>query len=238
LSVRNLILSGGPGHPFADTTACVADILSASGVESDVTDDIEAGTAALGAGGYRLLTINALRWRMLADRYAPQRVEWAYSPSPEARRAIRAHLDRGGGLLALHTAPICFDDWPEWGDIVGAHWDWDTSRHPALGEMKVWIGPEGHEIVDGLEPFGVVDEAYAFMALRPDVTPLLTTVVEDTEHPLLWARTAGNGRVVYDALGHDHRAYEVPAQRTILQRAARWLTPPAQPAKTTGYRPQ
>ena len=43
-----------------------------------------------------------------------------------------------------------------------------------------------------------------------------------TEHPLLWARTVGSGRVVYDALGHHVASYAVPEHRRIVQRAARW----------------
>jgi type 1 glutamine amidotransferase len=223
LSVRNLILSGGPAHPFPATSACVADTLADEGIVSEVTDDIEDGLAALAGGGYRLLTVNALRWRMAVDRYAADRERLGFSLSAAGREAIDGHLAGGGGLLALHAAPICFDDWAGWGDIVGAHWVWGVSRHPALGPARMTVRSHAHEIVAGLSDFDVIDEVYGFLSVRSDVTPLMTAAFEEVEHPLLWARGVGGGRVVYDALGHDRRSFENPAHATILRRAAGWL---------------
>jgi hypothetical protein len=42
-------------------------------------------------------------------------------------------------------------------------------------------------------------------------------------HPLIWARTIGDSRVVYDALGHDVRSYESPEHVELLGRVVSWL---------------
>jgi type 1 glutamine amidotransferase len=133
-------------------------------------------------------------------------------------------------VLAVHAAPICFDDWPEWGDIVGAHWVWGTSDHPPLGLASVTVHTGAHEIVDGVGDFEVVDEVYSHLDVRPDVKPLATSHHDGADHPLLWARQyappSGEGpgaRVVYDALGHDERSFDHPVHRAIIRRAARWL---------------
>jgi type 1 glutamine amidotransferase len=229
--IPNLILSGGPGHhPYSTTSARLAWYLSLEGFTSDVTEDIEAGLTRLADGCYGLLTVNALRWRMDESQYAAEKDRWAFSLSPEGRAAILAHVERGGPVLAVHTAPICFDDWPEWGDIVGAQWVWGTSNHPPLGLTQVRVNSGVHEIVDGAGDFEVVDEVYSHLDVRPDVKPLATGHHDGIDHPLLWARQvvspSGEGagaRVVYDALGHDERSLDHPVHRAIIRRAARWL---------------
>ncbi|MDA8366202.1 MAG: ThuA domain-containing protein [Actinomycetota bacterium] len=220
---RNLVLSGGVAHPFAATSARLVELLAGLGVTSEVEEDLEAGTARLVDGGYDLVTVNALRWRMLPERYAPQRAAHAYSPSPAARQALAGFVGGGGSLLAVHAASICFDDWPEWGEVVGGAWNWDRSSHPPLGPVAVTVRTGAHPIVAGVGDFEVVDEAYGFLDLQPDVEGLMFAAHGGADHPLLWARHYGLGRVVYSGLGHDERAYRHPAYRIILERAAGWL---------------
>ncbi|MDD9371068.1 MAG: hypothetical protein PV358_13195, partial [Acidimicrobiales bacterium] len=140
-TARAVVLTGGP-HPFAATTPRVVDLLADVGVTNTVVvADPDAAAEQVGAAGPgTLLVLNTLRWRMRADRYAPVREVHAYATSPAVRRRFAAHLACGGALLALHAAPICFDDWPGWRDLVGAAWRWDRSHHPPLGEVHVRVG--------------------------------------------------------------------------------------------------
>ncbi|MQA13879.1 MAG: ThuA domain-containing protein [Pseudonocardiaceae bacterium] len=229
--MRAIVLSGGPTHDFATTSGCLAEVLDEVGLDVEVYDDIEAGVAALGrdrVGGdgpaaTRLLVVNLLRWTMrVPARYADRAAELGYSPSEQVRAGVRAHLDRGGGLLGMHTASICFDDWPEWGAILGGAWNWDRSHHPPAGPMSVRVSRPDHPLVSGLDGFSLHDECYGFLDLQPDVAGLIESEHSGTAHPLLWAREYRGGRVVYDALGHDESAYQVPEHREIVRRAARW----------------
>jgi hypothetical protein len=217
------VLTGGPpGHPFGTTSACLATILTAAGYETSVTGDVELCFAAL--DGCDLLAVNALRWRMLDDRYAAARSEHAFSLSADGRQRFGTFLRRGGRLLASHTAPICFDDWPAWGKAVGASWEWGRSGHPPVGPARVEVRRDSHPVVAGVtDQFDVVDEIYGRMNVGPDVEPLAWGSAGDGRHPVLWAREAGGGRVVYDALGHDERSFAVPAHEQILAQAVRWL---------------
>ena len=221
--VRAVVLTGGPGgHPFGVTAGHLASILTAAGYDTSVTPDVEGCFAGL--DGCDLLAVNVLRWRMLDDRYADARAEHAFSLSPAGREGLRAFLRRGGALLASHTAPICFDDWPEWGDVVGASWRWGRSSHPPLGPARVEVRPDAHPVVgEMVAEFEVIDEIYGHMDVRPDVEPLAWGTAGDGRHPVLWAREAGGGRVVYDALGHDERSFAVAAHQQILHQAVRWL---------------
>lgn len=214
---RNLILSGGLFHDFEATSAALAEVLAGVGIESDITDDIAGALSE--PSEVQLITVNALRWQMGLDRFADLRAEWRFELPAEARTTLLDHLDRGGGLLCMHSASICFDDWQGWQRVLGGCWTWPKSHHPPLG----WTGVRvhgGHPIVEGLRDFDLVDEVYSDLDVLPDVQPLASSA---SGQPLVWARPVRRGRVVYDALGHDVRSYENEIHRTLLQRAALWL---------------
>ena len=213
---RNLVLSGGVAHDFPATSAALAGVLAEIGIESEITEDIAGALAALPP--VDLITVNAFRWRMDGDDFAEERDRWRFETPAPVKGALLGHLARGGGLLAVHTASLCFDDWPEWAEIVGGAWRWGTSYHPPIGPARVRLGA-GHPIVDDLPGFEVIDEVYTDLDVLPDVEPL----AHSGGQPLLWARAVGGGRLVYDAFGHDTRSYENPVRRTLLRRAARWV---------------
>ncbi|CAO3439495.1 ThuA domain-containing protein [Azospirillum doebereinerae] len=222
--VRNLILTGGIGHPFADAAPALDGVLSGAGVVSTVTDDIEGGLEALEGGGFDLVTVYALRWRMLGnEKYAPHRDAWAFSLSAAGRRRLARFVTDGGGMLGLHTALICFDDWPEWKELLGGAWVWGRSAHPPRGPVTLRPTAIPHPLTEGLPAFTVNDEAYGNFDLAAGVEPLATVEAEDgVAWPALWARHVGRGRAVADTLGHDRQTVEHPVHRRILTRAALW----------------
>ncbi|MFE3452790.1 ThuA domain-containing protein [Nonomuraea sp. NPDC059194] len=202
---RNLILSGGLFHDFDATSAALAEVLADVGVESEITDDI---AGALGEPSeYQLITVNALR-----------RQDKGFTLPAQARTTLLDHLEQGGGLLCMHAAAICFDDWQGWPRVLGGRWVRGTSHHPQLGWTTVRV-LGGHPIVEGLRDFDLVDEIYSDLEVLPDVRPLASAQGQ----PMLWARPVRRGRVVYDALGHDTRAYDNEVHRALLKRAALWL---------------
>lgn len=202
---RNLILSGGLFHDFDATSAALAGVLADIGVESEITDDIAGALSE--PSEYQLITVNALR-----------RQEKGFTLPAQARTTLLDHLERGGGVLCMHAASICFDDWQGWPRVLGARWVWGTSHHPQLGWTSVRV-LGGHPIVEGLRDFDLVDEVYSDLEVLPDVRPLASALGQ----PVLWARPVRRGRVVYDALGHDTRAYDNEVHCTLLKRAALWL---------------
>lgn len=226
---RNLILSGGVAHDFPATSAALAEVLAEVDIESTVTEDIAEALRA--RPDVELITVNALLCCMDGGWSATQGGS-AFRLHPVARAALLGHVERGGGVLAMHSAPICFDDWPYWRHMVGAAWRWGTSHHPPVGEVAVGL-TGGDPIVEGLEDFTVVDELYTGLGVLPGIRPL---AVADGQ-PLVWTRALGNGRLVYDALGHDVRSYESAAHRALLRRAARWLLgqAPSMPAEADSW---
>jgi type 1 glutamine amidotransferase len=216
---RNLLLTGGPYHEFARNARVLAGVLEVDGIESEITDDLEAGLARV--SDFDLLTAYFLRWRMQGEFFDDVRDAWAGSLSAAGRDAIVGHLARGRGILALHTATICFDDWPEWADLVGGRWNWARSSHPPPRPVPVRVRTGRHTIVDDVGDFEVVDELYSFLDCG-EIDPLMTADRRAEAQPLLWVREVGGGRVVYDALGHDAPSITEPTHATIIRRAAAW----------------
>lgn len=222
----NLIISGGIFHPFDESSEALATILRDAGIESRVVNDVDAGLALLAGGNFDMLTINALRWGMMtADKYEPYRAEWAYHMPRASCDKLTGFVDSGGALLGIHTASICFDDWPEWGELLGGSWQWGISHHPPSGPVSVWPTGHTHAVTEGIQPFELSDEIYHQLALEADVEPLLLGDCKACEgpQPVCWAREFGNGRVVYDALGHDAASLNHPQHRQLLGQAAHWL---------------
>lgn len=249
-----VLLTGGPTHPFAETAPLLVDLLCTAGFATTVVTEPADAVAALrqpggdvGGGNVEgdgaegdavdLLVVHALRWRMTQDRYADQRAEHAVALTADDLAVLDRHVRGGGGLLALHTAVICFDADPTWHALCGASWQWDRSTHPPLGSVDVDVTEAGttHELTRGIGAFTIEDEAYGFLDELDGLEPLLVADHGGRTHPLLWARAVGAGRVVTDLLGHGPASLRHPAHRAVLQRAITWAArrpAPATPAAT------
>ena len=219
---RALILTGGP-HPFAETTPLLAALLAGEGCAVVIVEDPDEMAHRLDEGDTDLLVANTLRWRMLDDRFADQRHRFGYSTPPATAAAIHAWVNGGGRLLACHGAPICFDDWPGWGDLLGARWSWGQSEHPPLGEVHLRITAPEHPLVAGLADAVITDECYGFLEHTAPIEALVTAAHGGVDHPLLWERPVGTGRAVVCLLGHGAVSFEHPTHAEILRRSIRHL---------------
>jgi type 1 glutamine amidotransferase len=223
---NNVILSGGHTHSFPVAAPALAALLAEHGIDSVVEMDPEAAIRRVAQARPALLTVYALRWTMQqGDKYAPYRERWGFSLSARARAEVEAHLARGGGILALHTAIICFDDWAGWGNILGGRWVWGRSSHPPYGRVDARPDEPRHPLLAGLPAFSLEDEAYGDLELDPGLQPLMRVRAAGGDwQPALWTRMFGHGRVVVDTLGHDAGAFSHPVHRQIVARAARWAS--------------
>jgi uncharacterized protein len=222
---RALIVTGGIFHDFEGMGAVLAELLAGAGIETAHVHGTAAGLDRFAADPPDLLVLHALAWSMVQnEKYAPYRADYAYDIPEPVRAAIAGHLARGGGLLGLHTAAICFDTWPEWSAILGAGWVWGRSHHPAPGPVAVTLAAGDHPVTRGRSIFSLTDELYCAMDIAPDARVLAhaTTPAVQGAQPVLTVRDHGAGRVAYSALGHDVPALLVPAHQALLTRAARW----------------
>lgn len=218
--MRALILSGGgryadPWHPFAETSARLAELLRGQGLDVEISEEVDARMAALTTDDPDLLVLN------VGD---PAHTG---TPDPEAeargREGLLAHLERGRPLLVSHVTSTSLRGVPEWEAILGGVWVRGTSFHPDYGPATIRVHVDRDPLAAGLGDFAVTDERYTDLRVDPAVEALATHEHEGREHPLIWTRRYGDAKVFYDALGHDAASYDAPEHREILERAVRWL---------------
>ncbi|WP_328654727.1 ThuA domain-containing protein [Micromonospora sp. NBC_00330] len=216
MSIDTVIFSGegphaDPWHPLAETSATLARLIGDEGSVAIVTAVDQLKVALDGA---RLLVVNAS-----ADRTTPIPEDEIFA------RVLDDFLAGGGSLLAVHSATIAFPQSTTWRSTVGAAWAHGRTFHPPIGPSLIRRSGVEHPISAGLGDFEVHDERYTELELVDglDIEALYVHDEGGDTHPLVWARTIGSSRIVYNALGHDARSYESPAHQELLRRIVAWL---------------
>lgn len=219
-----MILSGGVAHDFPATSAALTGVLAEAGFGARTRTDINAALTELADpdAGVDLLVVNCMRWHRPTAQWQAQRAQWWLALDQRARAGMLDHLRAGRGVLAMHTASICFDDWPRWAGLLGGRWVRGRSTHPPIGPARVAVRTDAHPVVAGVTDFEVYDEIYSYLDVDPRVRALATCDHGGATHPLVWAREDGGARVVYDALGHGPESYTSPTHRRLIAQAARW----------------
>ena len=211
-----LVVSGAgpyvdPWHDFAATSARLAALLQEGGLTVDVTGEVEEALAH--PQGARLLVVNIGN---PAEPRPPEAMD-------RAAAGLARHLADGGGLLGTHSSSTSLTGMREWPQVLGGRWIRGRSMHPPRDESVVSVTDAEHPITADLDDFTIVDERYSHLETQPDVTVLYEHRFQDRTHPLVWARTVGRGRVVYDALGHEVGSYDAPGHVALLARSVEWL---------------
>jgi hypothetical protein len=226
---RVLVLAGGSphAHDFAASGAALVELFTDLGHTVRLVDDPDAAAALLGspADVPDALVVDGLWWRMLGDAYDRWRDDHAYSPPAATRDALTSFVRNGGGLVAVHTTPICFDDWPEWGDVVGGSWRWGVSSHPPAGPVRARVVAD-HPVVDGLPTeIELCDEVYGDMAVGDvEVLAVAKRHGDDPDQPVVWIHRYGRGRVVFDGFGHDTASLRDTNHSRLLGQAIAWVS--------------
>ncbi|MCY1277671.1 Trehalose utilization [compost metagenome] len=178
-------------------------------------------------------------------------------PNLEQQLFLRRWLERGGRWYALHGTNSILTfledgrvDTPDWAphfmDTLGSQF----AAHPPIGRFRVDVAQPLHPLVQGIEPFEVVDEQY-LMDMTGDVQVLLDTEFEGEtpgfvrdqwlceRHPVLYLREVGQGALLYLTLGHcrghhdlrplmeywpqvDRCAWDHPTYHELLRRGLNW----------------
>ncbi len=211
--------SADPWHPYPETSAAIAEIGSATGFEVKVVSGALEGLAELSERS--------------GDPEGPG-LDGAVPTAPAdadlaalASERFDAALERGIGILVVHSGAAALREVPAFGGALGARWERGRSWHPDQGDARVLVVGD-HPIVRGLSDFEVFDERYTDLVPNADFEGTSTVLAVHEEvgrtHPLAWARELGRSRLVYSALGHDAQSYRSAGHRALLARALRWLS--------------
>jgi len=137
------------------------------------------------------------------------------------KKSFVEFLKAGKGLAVMHAGVASFRKWDEFGEIIGARFD----NHPwnSGSTVTLKVDEPDHPIVKAFEgkPFEVTDEIYQVKApysrdklrvlLTIDTTQTDMTVKNihrtDGDFAMSWIKNYGNGRVFYNALGHERHIF-------------------------------
>jgi type 1 glutamine amidotransferase len=150
----------------------------------------------------------------------------------EAKADFVARLKDGKGLVVLHHAIAAYPAWPEYWNIIGAHYYLaPTNIHGVFKARSAWkegmdfrihIADPNHPVTRGLSDFDTHDETYKWFDVARECHPLLTTDEPESNNVIAWSKTYKGTRVVYIQSGHGHTAYENPNYQQLLRQAIRW----------------
>ncbi|MFH8696292.1 ThuA domain-containing protein [Streptomyces sp. KS_5] len=147
--------------------------------------------------------------------------------TPAGRERLAAYVEAGGGFVGVHAAACTEDEWPYYGELLGARFD----RHPDLQPGRAIVEDREHPATRHLPAvWDFVDEWYDFRTNPRGSVRVLARADESSyegggmgeDHPLVWCREQGAGRVFYTALGHASEAYDDPDFRAHLLGGIDW----------------
>jgi hypothetical protein len=147
----------------------------------------------------------------------------------QQRAELLAFVRSGKGFVAAHTGLTAFESWPEFGEMLGATY----GGHLYTGPGRVVSEQPGHPIVKHLGgSFDYNDEFYKAQAFsREKIDVLLrflpasaptSNLPADGDFPLVWAKTYGQGRVVYSSLSHATEAWDTRSLQVLMLEAIKW----------------
>lgn len=142
--------------------------------------------------------------------------------------------DDGKGFLGTHSATDTFYKWPAYGEMVGGYFDqhpWMTFDAPLIVEDPKFPGMEF------LPPaFTMRDEIYQTKDFSREKVRVLLRLDEskldlknprvhrtDGDFAVMWARTYGKGRVLYDGLGHVEAVWDRPDIQKMWIDQVKWI---------------
>ncbi|MGW6890916.1 ThuA domain-containing protein [Streptomyces chartreusis] len=147
--------------------------------------------------------------------------------TPAGRERLAAYVEAGGGFVGVHAAACTEDEWPYYGELLGARFD----RHPDLQPGRAIVEDREHPATRHLPAvWDFVDEWYDFRTNPRGSVRVLARADESSyegggmgeDHPLVWCREQGAGRVFYTALGHASEAYDDPDFRAHVLGGIDW----------------
>jgi len=213
-SPRILLLLGGTWHDFDGFGRAFAGWFP----DAEITCDLASLDALEGYDVVAMFTCltpenedGSPADQVFTDRHATPLAQWVV---------------RGGGLLALHGATVSALTSPALERLVGGAF----VSHPPASDSDETVFPftvhpmsGEHPISCGVDAFPVRDEFYVERH-GSDIAVHMVAIDRGVAHPIVWTRTEGKGRVARFTLGHDARAWSLPAYERIVAQAVAWLS--------------
>lgn len=134
------------------------------------------------------------------------------------KKSILDYVRNGKGIVGVHAATAAFQNWPEYGKMIGGYYNTHIFQ-----DVAIKLDDPQHPVnacFDG-KPFQINDEIYIFREpySRESLHILLSLDLDrmddpgkrpDKDYAVSWVRPYGQGRVFYTTLGHAAETYWNP----------------------------
>ena len=217
--IRLLILSGANNHDWKATTPLLKKMYDQSGrFAVDVSNDVP----SLGAADFA-------RYDVLVCNYTTFPNMAGHRWKAETEKAFLDYIAAGHGLVIFHAASTAWNDWPEFGDLIGMTWQKGVSAHGDYHSFAVTIVDREHPVTQGMKDFQHVKDELYHRQLKHATAHVLATAYSDkakrgtgNDEPMIVVTEHGHGRVFHNAMGHDVRSMSGVAWQTLMLRGTEW----------------
>jgi type 1 glutamine amidotransferase len=241
--IKVLFQTGGPFHPVEAQARLIQTWLTDDWkIEpvfgADVFDRLEDVDIYVAAG---------LHWTGLHDLSnligsAPEPPIWEsaqvkkhpYVPPTEKQKiAFRKYVQSGRPILSFHSGILSYDDWPEYGQLLGYRWEQGITEHTLYADWKVTTRST-HPIMRGVPDYELTDELYYNVQVEAGMNAQMHAYAEfgpentkPAKFPMVitgsGGRIAGAGKTAYLANGHSMKTFECAALRPLWVNTLEWL---------------
>lgn len=224
------VLTGGPYHPV---TAQFQLFQKQLGTRAQISF-FEGAEAFDHLNGCDLLVCGGLHW----TGSDPEKHQWPEGvqrcgyvrPTERQKQAYVEYVASGRPLLGWHGGIASYDDWLEFGTLLGFRWDWQVTSHSDYGEYAVTVEPTGHPVLEGVSDYRLQDELYYNVQVTPGLeyaVHAFAALPNNVRFPMIMTgeggRMAGAGRTAYLANGHDLQSTACePFQKAVIN-TLEWL---------------
>jgi uncharacterized protein len=150
-------------------------------------------------------------------------------PIDEAqKKELAAFVRDGKGFVAAHTGLTAFENWPDFGEMLGGRYD----GHPwHQSGTVINEAPDFPATKHFPASFTISDEFYQAKDFSPNARVLLRLDVSkmpphaelrNQGFPLAWAKTYGKGRVFYSSFAHDATTWDNRDIAQMYFEAIKW----------------
>jgi uncharacterized protein len=223
--IRVLILSGANNHDWKATTPVLKALYEESGrFVVEVTEKVPALTGADFAK-YDVLVCNYTTYPDIEGRRWPA----------ETEKAFLDYIAAGHGFVLFHAASTAWNDWPEFGELIGLTWQKDKatgqniSGHGAQHAFVVTIVDHQHPVTAGMKDFVHVKDELYHRQLKHGTAQVLATTFSDPakggsgqKEPMVVITEHGKGRVFHCAMGHEPKPMQGVGFRSLMLRGTEW----------------
>jgi type 1 glutamine amidotransferase len=145
-------------------------------------------------------------------------------PSDKAKAGLLKYVKNGGNVVALHFSCSSFQNWKEYGVMLGRVWKKGVGGHGPFGVFTVKIKNAEHPITKGIKDFRTEDELYAKLTGDAKIEVLATAYSDWSKkvEPIVFFKHYGKGRVLHNVLGHGINSKHNASYQQLLCRGVEW----------------